>query len=322
MMATNKKAPWLSEEVARRKRRAKTQSRFIKTVLFFFTILLLCFIPRLSYFTIDSISVSGNTSVDREIVISATNEALAGYKYLIFPKRSIFFYPSDNIEGLVIKSDPRIRTSDVSISSLRSINVKVEERQADALWCRVENSDDCYFMDDLGVRFAKAPTITGTIYTRFMNSSTTGEVLGTLYLDDGLYKGLRGVINDAKSIQVFIPKVVVSVDNIVTATTENGTKLIFMLGDDYSMVLDKLKAIMNSNDFTYKDSKGAIQLDYLDLRFGEKVYYKPTNVGLVGTSSAGEFGALASTSSVKLQSEKPYTSSVSHNKTSTTTKKR
>ncbi len=185
----------------KRQRPKRRQSRYLKKrrlkflrIVLVLCVFLICFIGTGSRFLRANSVVVGNISVDGNSTIKAskiknfaTNE-LAGAYMAIFPKKSIFIFPEEEIEKKIKENIKRVKSVEISRNGFSSIKIILSERKPYALWCRqVEDEineegknkkveerekkkkareteadkkkkeNKCFFIDKKGVIFSKAP---------------------------------------------------------------------------------------------------------------------------------------------------------------------
>lgn len=250
-----------------------------KFTLFIVIILLslgaLGWLMRFDEVTIQNIVIKGYSTVGRDLLNTLTETHLTGSYFFLFPKNSIFIYPKHVIEASVLESFKRIKKVSVSFTDFQSIVVEVEERQPDSLWC--DNATDiqngvgeCYFLDDRGVIFAKAPSFSGNIFFRYYGV-VEGHPIGNRFLSPDEFSTLRLFVLSLYKLNISpIFLSVIDKDDMVLYM-EGGNKILFGRTQNLSDIFSNLESILASDEF--KDA-GFSEIEYLDVRFGNKAYYK------------------------------------------------
>ncbi|MCH7529539.1 hypothetical protein IIB50_00230 [Patescibacteria group bacterium] len=225
--------------------------------------------------TIQNIVIKGHSIVDGDLLHTLAETHLTGSYFFLFPKNSIFIYPKHSIEASVLESFKRIKKVSVSFTDFQSIVVEVEERQPDALWC--DNSADiqggvgeCYFLDDRGVIFAKAPVFSGNIFFRYYGA-VEGNPIGNTFLLPDEFSILRSFILSLYGLNISPIFLSVIDKDDIALYMEGGNKILFGRKQNLSDILSNLESILASDEF--KDT-GFSEIEYLDVRFGNKAYYK------------------------------------------------
>jgi len=100
------------------------------------------------------------------------------------------------------------------------------------------------------------------------------HALGTRLVSLELFKGLSYVTDRlAKEGQKPL-RVTLGVDERITVLLENDVKLYFKKTEDFARALDNFAALLLSSNFKGKGSDGKLLPGYVDLRFGNKLFYK------------------------------------------------
>ncbi len=197
------------------------------------------------------------------IIFEHTSGAYLGF----FSKRNILLYPKGEIERKILQDFPRIKNVIVRIKGARAVSVLISERLPEALWCQSkEENSDCYFLDERGFIFAKSPLFSSQVYTRFLGQLSNDEPLRSVFLPEIFFR-LSSFVKRVEEIG--FPSVFVEVfedDSVVLETNEG--KIIFTLERDFNETLANLKSFWRENRDELSD------FEYLDLRFGNKIFYK------------------------------------------------
>jgi cell division septal protein FtsQ len=172
-------------------------------------------------------------------------EKISGRYFYLVPRSNIFLYPKEAIKADALSAFKRIKTIDIELLDLNTVEVEVALRKPHALWCGTSvsgtASESCHFLDDTGLVFAQAPTFTGgDVYFRYYG-----------VLQDGVKTRQLAVLRE--DYELYLPE---------------GAKVIFTHDQDLSLILGNLLTVVRSGQIEFEG------LDYIDLRFGNKVYYR------------------------------------------------
>ena len=259
----------------------------LKIALFVFLfaaiITLLAWLIRLPEVTVSESVISGNEITETKDIEGVIISHLEGSYLWLVPKRSTFFYPKRKIEKAINDEFPRIREVSVDKQNFITLVVNVVERKPFALWCGEkyfkdgENLGNCYFVDEASYIYAKAPDFSGNVFFKYFgNLSQQSKYkklapLGASYMSEEDFSGIRPFIESFNDLG-FIGASLSRIDGKdYELRTESGTIIIF--GDDIrlSVLLDNMESILDSDAFR---ENSEAQIEYIDLRFGNKVYYK------------------------------------------------
>jgi cell division septal protein FtsQ len=230
-----------------------------------------------------NVYTQGNSVVlDREIKEIA-KEQLAGKYFGIFPRDSIFLYPKQQIKNKILDIYKRVYYIKVNISNLNSIVVTVKERKSYALWCgdtliddKDGITDNCYFIDDKGFVFTKAPLFSDNVYF-----TVYGEVVG-----DGTNPLGKNFLGEERFVRLMQLRDLLSKEGLDTEALKqeegsdfefyltSGGKLIFNEKQEMKKLLRNLVAAIEVKKNEGKNIKE--NLEYIDVRFNNKVLFKFT----------------------------------------------
>ena len=247
-----------------------------KTLIFLFGFLVvfgfLIYISRLPRLNIDNIIVVGNKVVETEAIKEVAEKELAGDYFFVFPKTNIFLYPKNKLEYALLNEFKRIKDVSFLVEDRKMLRMVVSERTPKYLWCdgivmSPSVPENCYFMDEGGVIFDEAPYFSGEVYFKFYGTASLLE------------KSFENLISFKKTLEgMGLRPAVLSIqenrDVRIFLSTSTGPEIIFKVDSDFQKVTENLEAALTTeplqSDFKNKYSS----LLYIDLRFGNKVYFK------------------------------------------------
>jgi len=267
-----------STKLARRKRRSFLFTFFIFIIIFSLLVAGVTYLLKRQEVMIQNIVLNGNVTVSTEELENFIREELKGNYFLIFPRSSIFIYPRSLIEEGILFKFKKIEKAEVSFNSFNSILVSVEERQPSALWCGENRLDgaipECFFLDEKGLLYTNSPSFTGDIYFRFYGPLGEGSSVGQQFLPTKTFQGMLFFLQSLRESGIHPVELAVGNEEDYELYLENGTQVLFAQDEDLTFVLDNLQTTLFSDELKERNT---IDIDYIDLRFGNKVYYKFIN---------------------------------------------
>lgn len=249
-------------------------------------VILFTYLSRIDKLNIQSVEIVGNNVTDTTLVTKTINEEMAGHYLWIFPKTNIFFYPRTKIEAILHDKYKRLKDVDAGIKNNEILEVKVTEREPKYNWCGQSSPEDgggktCYFTDDSGYIFDEAPYFSGDVYFKFYgnidhadtpagNYFATSQFTKFITFKDILEKlGLKPASlyyeEDKGDITVFLTR---------NKNASSSPKIIIKNTADISKIAENLNAALSTEPLLSDFKKKYDSLLYIDLRFGNKVYYK------------------------------------------------
>jgi hypothetical protein len=218
---------------------------------------------------ITTITVLGTKTVAAQVLQAEAQKELSGSYAGVFPKNSIFFYPKRTLESNLLSLYPTLKQISIQATSFSSISLIAVDREPRAVWCP-QHGGQCLYLDEDGVAYAEAPQDGGgfVVYQ--------GGVVGSLpwqFLTPDQFHALASLIDALGATQPQDPIVRVIVDqNLdVHAAFAQNFVLIFSLADQGGDTFERFKLALTAEPFR---NHALSDFEYLDLRFGDKLYYK------------------------------------------------
>ncbi len=241
----------------------------------------LFYIPALR---IKNIVVRGNSILESAEIISAVTQTINGKYVGIFPKDSILVFPKEKISAELAKKFGRIKRVSVKRGFPDSLSVTIEERKPTALFCQenkqnyaanfaskpgVGNENVCYFIDQDGIVFEPAPNFSDNVYVKFYAEG--GEAASGAGIPEKIsgFKKMMWFAEAARNSGVDIIKVAMAKERMKKFYSSEGWFIMLNENDDFQTAFENLKLALGEK---IKDNRK--YLEYLDLRFGNKLFYK------------------------------------------------
>ncbi len=260
-------------------------------LLVLFTVLFIVVIGFLSYFssnprvTISKIVISGNSIVDGSKLESNIKEKISGKYWKLFSRANFLIYPRSTIYSSLQKEFPRIEKLSIKLEGFNTLKVDIRERAGSYLYCgesvpekKEDIGENCYFVNNDGYIFDRAPYFSGNIYFKFYKKIDTGKSpLGLQMLSPERFHEVMRLIDGVSSLGFKPYDLVLSQDGIHSIYLEsknNNPKIIFKEDNDLSVILDNFVTAMNQKEFAKEINSKYDTLSYIDLRFNNKVLYK------------------------------------------------
>lgn len=237
----------------------------------------LLFLPQLSF---RKIHVSGNTTVASADIMQISERMLEEKILYVLPRRNIFLFRPHLLEGEVRSAFPLLSEVNVSGSLWGGVAVAVSEREQWGVYCKAiftENqttpSSGCFYIAADGVLFAEAPTLMGNAMFRIidMRAETKELKVG----DHGIAKEFISPIRDVAAwfsdrYQGVIQEAIIGrpYESDMELGTDEGWYIRLDKETCTACALDDLAVVFE------KQIKDRANLEYVDVRFNGKVFYK------------------------------------------------
>lgn len=230
--------------------------------------------------TITEVEVSGGSTVPLEAVRTKAESLLSGTYALLIPRRFSYLFPKTEIID-AIDSMPRVHSTSVVRDSRNKISVTFDEYVPYALWCNAiatnaSATPACIFVDDQGFAFATAPALYGETFVRFAIEGR-GPVVGEHVYDPETLAHYRSF---AEAIATYHHSRLASIfetkDSDLMLSLSSGVTLMITKDADIQSIFENIESILLSEKFK---STPLESFEYIDLRFGSKIYVKEWGAG-------------------------------------------
>lgn len=235
----------------------------------------LVYLSGLEEFNISSITVEGNSAIAEKSIENFIEEKISGNYIFLFPKSNILLYPRKNTEVALLEAFKSIKEISISVEDLQSISVTMDERKPFALWCDKETTDEkddiCYFLDEDGFIFTKAPDFSGNVYFKYFSIPLKENPIGQQFMSKDEFQKMTFFLSSLVDIGLNPVELHEVDDADYEMHLENGGKMLFGQKQNLSFVFDNIQSVFESDEFSKENLSN---LDYADFRFGNKVYFK------------------------------------------------
>jgi len=273
----------------RHKRRVRRIRRLVFfSVLFVGIVIGLAFLSGERHTVIDKIVVTGTHIIYQDDIQKEVQANISGKYLYIFYKANSFIYPEGKIYNNLISKFPRIEKLSISREGQKTLHIDITERTGEYLYCgasipleKAQVGENCYFLNNDGFVFDKAPYFSGNIYFKYymaLDSDITDPLAKQMMSVDNFHKLARFI--DGITYLGFKPIYIVGEkDDTYSLYLEyeiNGTmpKIIFNKNDDFGVLLDNLTLAIGKKEFADEIHSKYNTLLYIDLKFKNKVLYK------------------------------------------------
>lgn len=263
-----------------KKKKHKILLKKIFFIVFLFVLLLvgLSFLSRWEKININSIQISDNKVVETKMIEKIVQEKISGNYFYFFPKTNFIFYPKKEIVDELTTKFKRIKNISISISNLKTLDISLIERTALYTYCGLapaeldDKNQKCYFMDDSGYIFDEAPYFSGEVYLKFYGKT------GAYFFEPNFSKliSLKETLEkiNVKPATFYIENTGDIKVFLSSTTTELGPEIIFKANADFNQIVENLQSVLTTEPLQTEFKTKYSSLLFIDLRFGNKVYYK------------------------------------------------
>lgn len=245
--------------------------------------------------TIQNVVVSGNSVIPTNEVVDIANLALQGKYAKLFSKANFLWYPKSEILSSLRSSYSWLDSVSIDRINLTTIEIKIKERVPIAVWCGVMSTKPvpCRLVDKDANLFASAPDFAGPAYLRLYGPLTSSSLRGAKFFSN---QGFEHILLFTKNLREIDLQPVSAEVELASAKDEyvvvldSGSRISLQVADPVPVILSNLKSLLAQKLFTESAAKRFSNLVSLDMRFGNKIFYKfkdsvPAAATATGTST-------------------------------------
>ncbi len=266
-----------SEEFQRKKRNQRIIKIVAAVLLVLAVIALLAFISHRAKIRITKVELNGGVLVSKEDVEREVYSYLNGSYFFLFPKNNAFLYPKDKLQDDLALAFRRIDSINLHLSNFNDLVVNINERKPYAIWCKDRDAEDkdCYFMDQNATIFAPAPYFSGDAYFKYYGLLSSSTPIGSQYIaSTTVFEKVKSFIDATKQMSLKpVYLVANSQDDFYLVLAGEG-KIYFNDKGSIDDTTKNLEALLRTKDLSTSTTAGILPIDYIDLRFGNKLFYK------------------------------------------------
>ncbi|MFH0815092.1 MAG: hypothetical protein V1902_03410 [Candidatus Falkowbacteria bacterium] len=224
-----------------------------------------CFSP---FFRIEKINVQSST-IAPEAVIEKAEEQMSSRFLFIFSRKNIWFFSTAQLAAEISKN---YFLDELVIKKYypKQIDVYLKEKTAVAYWLR---ADQCYKVDSVGaiIGFCQDAAAANIIQIRDLRPALTLKIKDSITTAEELkyITTLEQGFAQALGLQVKSYEFLVA-QNELKIYLKQGPELFLNMQKPAGDIISKLTVLFNKE--ISKNKLGGI--GYIDLRFGEKIYYQ------------------------------------------------
>lgn len=269
-------------------RKKKNKKLFKYGVILFSVVLIIGIFSYISHrpqIRISKVELSGGVLVTQGDVNSATLSYISGSYLWLFPKNNAFLYPHNGLEKYLKETFKRIDTVNAHLKDFKTLTIDITERKPVATWCDVppnttpiENSivpeEHCYFIDQNSTIFAEAPEFSGDAYFKYYGAVSGETPIGKEYIASSTEFGeISDFVAKTKLLSLKPLYLIAKDDGGFSLFIAGGGEIMFDMREPLSLAGQNLEVLLRTPALA-TSSTGNLPIDYIDLRYGNKLFYK------------------------------------------------
>lgn len=267
------------------KSRGNVRARMVRW-LFFGGIALsaLVYVPHIPQLQIEVIEVEGMDAKTALEIQAFAADTLAGTVGGVVPRRMFFAVGSTRLAERIGREFPKLKEVQVRKRFPDSLTIQASERELFAILCNDKERDTlsastpsastlvkCAYLDADGIAYSAAPVFAGRlilkIRTDFEKITIGREVFAPALIEK--FRFITSALASKMGIAVEWFELSERVPSEFRVATADGLSLFFRVEDEYENAFRVLGRVLQDEIGDRRE-----EVDYIDLRFGNKVFYK------------------------------------------------
>ena len=258
-----------SSRIARRSKMKKIFNLFLKiglpTAVFVGFILL----SRAEFLQVKNFEVMGTETIPQKDIKNVASDFISGNNFFVVPRSNIFLLNKEKLVAALLSRFGRLER--VAVNKLffsESIELSIIERRADFLWCSPQ--EQCFFMTKDGFIFEKSNSAEASLDKISFRGNLEGDPLMRDFVTPEKMQNYLKLIEVFKNAGFEISSINIESADKAVAKSSMGD-IIFDPGET-NLSLTAQNAVLLINDI--KNKNPSARFNYIDTRFGNKVFYK------------------------------------------------
>jgi len=231
----------------------------------------LLFYPDLQ---VRNITINGNEKVNTEevqnIISNNVNKKLVGFGQWGIYSKSIFLVNSEEIQKQILNSYPVIKSAIINKKLPQDLTAQIEERKQVAVFSQ---NNKYFYIDDSGVIFEELPNISENTFIVRQNLDTNNAFVGETVIQEKIMKAISEIEKTLKdNFQINLTEALISTPIRLDIKTGENWQIYFNIDSDSDIKLQLTKLNLLLKEQISQETRQ--KLEYVDLRFKDRAYYK------------------------------------------------
>lgn len=218
------------------------------------------------HFEIKSVDVEGIKTIQNEEILAAVDFVLSQKKFGILSLKNSILLQEEKLQASLRESFPKILSIEIKKISPDGLKITISEREVSGIWCGA----NCFYFDEEGVGFEESPRSVGSLILSIVDERKETRELGDTVLvmeQAEFFRDLKELIDNNFSFA--IKNFTIRGNGGIELLTSGGWRILLDRNASAEFQLSNLKYIFDEEIKTRQN-----ELEYVDLRLGNRVYYK------------------------------------------------
>lgn len=270
-MSKNK---YRSEKFDKKKKQIRVRKTVTWLIVGLFLFFSFVFLMNHEYFKVSVVSVSDLQFADEEKVKSEVEELLNEKRLGLVSRRSILFIGRDSIAKSILSKNIFIESVDISLEKFDELQITATEFGPVAKWCgesSKKKSRECYLLNSNGSVFTKETVVNKEDVPVFYGPISQDYIIGKSYLNPDQFRNVMSFIESLKKLDIYVRSVETSDFETIAVQTTAGPYIMISTLNDSQKIVENLSVVIETEEINKAQFSN---LEYIDLRFTNKAFYK------------------------------------------------
>lgn len=261
---------YISDALKRKKQKVKKVKIYFVAFICIFILAGTIAILNIPAIQINQVKITGNVFVDTSEIEEKTNTLLNTKIIGLIPKRNIFIFSKRELEQ-ELKQNPAIVSVKIRKDFFQTLSIDIVEQEKEMLYCVSIEKTECYYVNKIGFVYAKVEDIIIPEQEIIIYVENKNKKLKDTLIEEKVYIDIVLFVKNLAREQIKVREVYIKPDGVVEFVSADTTKFITSIFDEFSKDFANLIALFEQQVLTKEQ---LVEVEYIDLRFGNKVFYK------------------------------------------------
>ncbi len=261
---------YISDTLKQKKKKVRKVKAYLILLACVLLLTGLVFLMRMQSIQITDVTIAGNSFVPTEEIEKKKDAVLGSYFLFVIPKSNIFIFPKGELIS-DIKENPAVINVSIDKKFLRGMSIAVTEQEKEAIYCNSLERTECFYINKDGYLYSKVEGGVALDQEIIIYLEGEQKKITEFVFDSALYSNVVSFIKASARYGMPVSSVYMKSDGQIEFNTQVSARFITSRYDDLEKDFANLIALFDKEVLT-KEQLGGI--DYIDLRFGNKVFYK------------------------------------------------
>lgn len=234
------------------------------------------------FLVISKIEISGNNYLKIESIRSVVDPQLAGKHLDVANKNNLILASKQSIVDALKKKFKRVDEIEITKVFPDILKIKIKERESAAIFC---SQNECFVVDNAGIPYAEADFTANELdeSNLLIMHDNSNKKINRMenFVDEGYVSYLLDIKKELKNeLDLEIDKNLYTpslISGDIRARTFAGWEIFFDKSLPIKREISTLKLVLEKIDKETNDKNNRDNLEYIDLRMNNKVFYKFKN---------------------------------------------